>query len=361
MNNIKFFGVAGYPVSHSKSPLIFNTLFKSMDIQAHYSRLSAKTAEEADRIFKRLELGGMNITSPLKSNVMKLAKVIVEPSDILGCINTISSENGIIKGYNTDHSGVSVSFLENNIEIYGKKCLVLGAGDAGKAAVFALSRMGGEATIINRTFKKAHVLAGEMNCNAVVFDKLHSEISECDILVSTISSGSESIKTNWFNNKTIVLDAIYKGRSISEAAMEAGCFVIGGERWLLNQAIPAFRIFTGRDIPVNELDKLSNTLKKNDKNISELVLMGDSGIAEDLMSKLQELFKDLEINIVTDVNNAPTGKKRFKKSTIFRVLIINDNPENEKKLFPISDLVISGENGIEDTFERLKVEIGHVL
>ncbi len=232
---------------------------------------------------------------------------------------------------------------------------------AGKAAVYALSQMGGEVTIVNRTFKKAHVLAGDMKCNAVVFDKLHSEISKCDILVSTISSGSELIKINWLNNKTIVLDGVYFSRSLSETAEKAGCQVIRGERWLLNQAIPAFRIFTGRNIPENELEKLSAALNKKDKIISRLVLMGDQKVIENLKIELQRFFSDLDISLVTNANDTLPEKKIPKNNISFRVLIINGDPENEKKLFPVSDLVISGENGVEDMVKRLKTEIEHVL
>ncbi len=361
MNDKKFFAVAGYPVSRSKSPLIFNTLFNSMDIKASYSRVSARTADEAAYIFKILGLTGMNITSPLKSDFLELTDEIVGPSDIIGCINTISFKNGIIKGYNTDHSGVSMSFLENNIEISGKKCLVLGAGDAGKAAVYALSQMGGDVTIINRTFKKAHVLAGNMGCNAVVFDKLHSELSKHEILVSTISSGAELIKASWLNNHTIVLDAVYFSRSLAETAKKAGCFVIRGERWLLNQAVPAFKIFTGMDVPENELGKLSAILSKRNNKISGLELIGKDNIIENLKSRMQEFFKDLDITVSANQKNTLPGSKLAKKEIPFRVLIISGDPENEKKFFSAADLVISGENSVDDTFESLKLEIGHVL
>ncbi len=110
MNNKRFFAVAGYPVSHSKSPLIFNTLFTSMDIQAHYSRISAKSADEAGSIFKRLGLTGMNITAPLKSSILGLTEEIIEPSGIIGCVNTVINENGTIKGYNTTDCGTCSNY-----------------------------------------------------------------------------------------------------------------------------------------------------------------------------------------------------------------------------------------------------------
>ena len=362
MKKINTFAVTGYPVAHSKSPLIFNTLFSSMDIPAYYSRLSAKSGEEASDMFRQLGLAGMNITSPLKNEMLLLSEERDEPSDIIGGVNTLVNVNGTLKGYNTDHSGISETFIDEEIDVSGKKCLVLGAGSAGRAAVYALTQLGGQVTIMNRTFKKAHVLAGDMDCEVVVFEKLQSEIFECDLLISTITSGSELIKKGWLKKDTIVFDALYRSSTLAETASSAGCRVLRGEKWLLNQAIPAFKIFTGEDVNKKEKDKLSGILDKSDPDISELVLMGKRGSNGDIKNKLEESFKNEQIKIITDPDEIETkGEKHKLKKIPLRILIYSGSIKEERELFPFSDLVIWGKGGIDDTAERIIREIEYVL
>ncbi len=362
MNNKKFYAVAGFPVSHSKSPLIFNTLFSNMDIPAYYSRLSAKTDEEAFDMYKQLGLTGMNVTSPLKNNIFLLPDKRDKASDIIGGVNTLKNMNGELRGYNTDHYGVSETLIDEKIDISGRKCLVLGSGNAGRAAIFALTKYGGQVKIMNRAFKKAHILAGDMNCDVVVFEKLQSEIFECDLLISAITSGSGLIKKEWLRKETIVFDAEYRSSELVKTASSAGCRVINGEKWLLNQAIPAFKIFTGNDVKKELKTKLSGILKKPDLNISELVLMGKDSSTGDIKDKLEEYFKDKQIKIITDPDEIKIKSESVKSKKVpFRILIYSGKGMDERDLFKFSDLVIWGKGGISDTTERIIKEIGYVL
>ena len=360
MKNNKLFAVAGYPVFHSKSPLIFNSLFSAMEIPGHYSRISARSGEEVFEMFEGLELSGINVTSPLKSEIFALTKTSDSSSAIIGGVNTLVNENGNIKGHNTDHSGVSESFVEENIDVKGKKCLVLGAESAGRAAAYALTRSGGDVSIINRTFKKAHILAGDMDCNAVVFEKLQSEIAGSDIFVSTISSGTEIIKAGWLRKDTIIFDAVYKSSILSKTASAAGCRIISGERWLLNQAIPAFRIFTGKDVIKKDKDKLSRILRDHDRSSSGLILMGKREPAENIKNRLAGLIEDMEISIATDPEEIAAGEKNFHpKSNPIKILVYSGAKKEEIELFPFSDLIVWGKGGVEETAQRVKVEIEH--
>ncbi len=362
MKIINTFAVAGYPVAHSKSPIIFNTLFSSMDIHAYYSRLSAKSGEEVSDMLKHLGLSGMNVTSPLKNEMLLLSEERDEPSGIIGGVNTLVNVNGTLKGYNTDPFGVSETLIEKEIEISGKKCLVLGAGSAGRAAVYALTQLGGQVTIMNRTFKKAHILAGDMDCEVVVFEKLQSEIFKCDLLISTIISGSELIKKGWLKKETIVFDALYRSSTLTETASSAGCRVIRGEKWLLNQAIPAFKIFTGKDVSKKEKDKLSRILDKTETGTSEIILMGKGSSKRDIKNKLEESFKNEQIEIITDPDESKIKGEKYKlKKRPLRILIYSGSIKKEKELFPFSDLVIWGKGGIDDTVERIIREIEYVL
>ncbi len=357
----KLFAVAGYPVLHSKSPFIFNKLFSSMSIPSYYSRLSARSADEAMEMFKRLEISGINVTSPLKNRILSFAQKIDEPSGLIKGVNTLVKKDGIVAGYNTDHFGVSESLREENIDINGKKCLVLGAGSSARAAVYALNRMGGIVTIVNRTYKNAYIISSEMNCRTEVFDKLQSEILKCDIFISTIPDGTESIKRNWFSENTTVFDASYRSSTIIKAALSAGCRVIRGEKWLLNQAIPAFRIFTGQDIKKKESGKLSDTLKKHKYSYSELILLGNRDLAESVKNILTDKFKNSDIKIISDPKEImETEMISGLKAPPLRILLFSGEMNKEKYLFQFSDMVIPARKRPEETAERIVEETEYV-
>lgn len=313
-------------------------------------------------MFKDLGLTGMNVTSPLKNEMVHLSEVRDNASDIIGGVNTLVNEDGTLKGYNTDYFGVSETLIEEEIDISGKKCLVLGSGSAGRAAVYALNQLGGQVTIMNRTFKKAHILAGDMECEVVVFEKLQSEIFECDLLISTITSGSELIKVGWLRKETIVFDAVYRTSTLAKTALSAGCRVIMGEKWLLNQAIPAFKLFTGEDVNKKDKDKLSGVLTKSAHDPSEFILMGKKGLAGEIKIKLEESFERGQITIIPDPDEIEIKNKMYKsKKRPFRILIYSGTGKEEKELFPFSDLVIRGKGGIDDIAERIIREINYVL
>jgi len=313
-------------------------------------------------MFRGLGLTGMNVTSPLKNEMLLLSEDRDEPSIAIEGANTLMNVSGRTKVYNTDHLGVSETLIEEDIDINGKKCLVLGAGSAGRAAVYALTQLGGQVTIMNRTFKKAHILAGDMDCEVVVFEKLQSEIVKNDLLISTITSGSELIKEGWLRKETIVFDAVYRSSTLTDTAYSAGCRVIMGEKWLLNQAIPAFKIFTGMDISQKEKDKLSGLLAKSDHNPSEFILLGKKGLSEEIKKKIEESYENQKITILTDPDEIELKSKKNKlKKRPLRILIYSGAVKEEKELFPFSDLVLWGKGGIDDIAERIIREAAHVL
>ncbi|MEN8222129.1 MAG: hypothetical protein ABFR36_02625, partial [Acidobacteriota bacterium] len=327
-----------------------------------YSRISARSGIEAFEMFKDLGINGMNITTPLKNDILPFADQTDESTDRTGGVNSLLNDAGTIRGYNTDHLGVSRSLAGEDIAVKGKKCLVLGAGMSGRSAVYALQRMGGNVTIINRTFKKAHILAGNMNCNSAVFEKLQSELSESDIFVSALTSGTEIVKESWLKKSLIVFDANYPRSPLSEKALSAGCKVLRGEKWLLNQAIPSFRIFTGQDISRTETEKISGLLGRQGQPVSSLIIAGDKKITEDLRFLIDKNFRNMEITTISDPYRFETEKKSINSIKNPLILqIYSGSIDREKKLFPYSDLIIWGKDGIEDCADRTMREIDNVL
>lgn len=270
------FAVAGNPVFQSKSPLIFNTAFHELGMEAHYVRLAASTAAEVMATAREVGIRGLNITAPFKTDVLEYVDEIDEGAQRVGSINTIVKRDSSYIGYNTDIEGVTRAVKEAGFDPAGKKAVVLGAGGAGRAAAYALVRAGSRVTIVNRTFERAQAAAERLRCEALPRDRARDAIKGARLLVSAVSTESSLIDPALLRRDMIVLDANYGRPSqlVSEAA-RAGSRLIDGREWLLNQALPAFELFAGRAAPAAVMRKaLWKTRRDARKNIALVGFMG---------------------------------------------------------------------------------------
>lgn len=302
-------GVTGNPIFHSKSPFIFNTIFQQQNLnnRYHYIKLAANTPGEAMFLFKELKLKGMNVTAPFKRSIMDYLDIIDPAAEKIDAVNTVTWEKMCIKGYNTDHTGVTQALKETGmgIKLEGKQCIVVGAGGAGRAAVYGLLKEKAMVTLVNRTYSKATQTANEFGCEAKEISSLQHLLKDADILVSTLPAGIDIIQEDWLHKELVVLDANYKQTLLCKMAKEKGCQVVRGEQWLLYQAIPAYQYFMGdlpKDFAVLEATKyaLCEVLHSPvPKNIALVGFMGSgkSLIGERLAKKLGMDFKDLDVLI----------------------------------------------------------------
>lgn len=251
----KLFAVFGNPVLHSKSPQLFNSVFERYQIDAYYTRVHVEECREIIKTIHSLNIVGANITTPFKECIMPLLDELSPEAEQIGAVNTILNDNGFLKGFNADHLGVTKSIEEVGIEIMGKRCLVLGAGGASRAAVYGLMNAGAEVFIANRTISKADEIAHHLGCNVVGLDEVIADSSAFEIVVSTLLPDVSIDNFNWDSGKMILLDANYRNSKLSESAKNAGVKVINGDRWLINQAIGSFSIFTTLEPPVELLNE----------------------------------------------------------------------------------------------------------
>ncbi|MCK4765155.1 MAG: hypothetical protein KAW12_23350 [Candidatus Aminicenantes bacterium] len=258
----RLFAVTGNPVLHSKSPLIFNTLFRELSIDALYLRVAASTPLEALFLSRKLKLTGMNVTAPFKKSIMAFLDSVEEAAAVIGGVNTIVLEDGRLRGYNTDYTGVTRSLRERGITIGGRNCVVLGAGGAGRAAVYGLIKEKGDVCLVNRTYEKAVAAAKDLGCRAEKIEQLESLLQKADIFVSTLSSSVDIVPGEWLPGSLVVFDANYKSSPLSQKAQARGCCVLKGEEWLLHQALPAFRYFLAAT-------GLNGALKLQEKELSK--------------------------------------------------------------------------------------------
>lgn len=275
----KLFGVFGNPILHSKSPSLYNSLFSKTHTDAYYTRVRVDKCEEVIQVIRSQNIIGANITTPFKECLIDLLDNLSNEAQQIGAVNTILNDNGQLKGFNTDYLGVVKSIEEAGINIFGKRCLVLGAGGASRAAVFGLMNAGGEVFITNRTHSKAVDVSNQQGCNAIQMDEVNELLPSIDIVVSTLLPNVSLPNFDWSPNIKLLLDANYRRSVLSEEAQRAKVKVVRGDRWLIHQAVGSFSIFTGFEPGVDLFeDSFNQTIDFNNPRVKSIDLENDISV-----------------------------------------------------------------------------------
>src|SRR3984885_6887130 len=163
----KVYGVAGNPIGSSLSPLMMNTAFRRETVNAVYLALQTNKVEDLFKLVREIPIQGVSITMPLKQDIIPLLERTDPLSAKIGAVNTIfRAQDGKFYGFNTDVAGI-IAPLERRMPLAGAKVLVLGAGGAGRAAVFGLRDKGAEVWILNRTPETATKLARQAGAHTI--------------------------------------------------------------------------------------------------------------------------------------------------------------------------------------------------
>ncbi|WP_406537513.1 shikimate dehydrogenase [Methanobrevibacter sp.] len=267
-------GLIGHPVEHSFSPPMHNAAFDELGMDYAYVAfdVNPKNLQSAIEGAKSLNIRGFNVTIPHKIEVMQFLDEIDEVASLIGAVNTIDFKN--LKGYNTDGIG-AVKAIEEVSSIKNKNVVVAGAGGASRAISFYLAKYGAESlTILNRNVDKAQGLAGDVSDSGLINDVNAGSISEigrylvnADILVDTTPIGMHPniddapiALVGDMHEDLVVFDAVYNPNEtvLLKEAIKAGAKPVYGIKMLLYQGAESFRIWTGRDAPV---DAMENALK----------------------------------------------------------------------------------------------------
>jgi len=258
------YGLVGNPVGHSVSPPMHEAAYTELDMEASYVAFEPAVAEIEAAIdgAETLGIAGLNVTIPFKQDVLEL----VEPDPLaerIGAVNTIEFRTeGTPRGYNTDAIGIQRAFEHHDVDLEGRKAVVVGAGGAGRAAAFALSDAGADVHIANRTVDRAIDLASVVSGGTGgSLETLESQLGDATILINATSVGMESDETpvpaELLHTELTVLDAVYaplETRLLSEAS-EAGATTIDGAWMLLFQGVEAFEQWTDRQAPVEVMNR----------------------------------------------------------------------------------------------------------
>lgn len=271
MKGTQLFAVTGSPVLHSKSPLMFNRLFRLKGSNAVYFRLASATAGEAVALFKKLNLKGLNVTAPYKKEIIPLLDILDPVAEKIGAVNTVVDEDGLLKGYNTDHTGVTASLSDHGFDPAGMKTIVAGVGGAGRAAAYGLVTSGADVTVTDISGEMAANTASDFKCCHIPFSDLRKYVEKSELVVHAVDTVHKAIDPEWIKRGQIIYDVNYKNSLFSGKAGKEGFTLITGLDMLLNQAVPAFRLFL-REEPVKEQMWSALTCRetKNKKNIITL-------------------------------------------------------------------------------------------
>lgn len=200
---------------------------------------------------------GVNVTVPHKEAALALADRASEAAAAIGAANTLTFVDGRIEAENTDAPGLIDALGEEPRKLAGKAALVLGAGGAGRAVVWALARAGMEVMLWNRTRSRAEDLAGELGVD-VIPPAQHAGIDPgpFEVIVNASAAGLGGrdglaelpVDAGGFHSGQTVVDMVY-GESqgtLLEAADWAGARVVDGLEILVCQGARSLAIWTGR-------------------------------------------------------------------------------------------------------------------
>ncbi len=159
-------GLIGNPVEHTLSPMIHNTLAGMLGHNMVYVPFPVEPGRIADAVSGAfaLNLLGLNVTVPYKSEVIESLQEIDALAQNIGAVNTLVRTEDGYKGYNTDMEGLYRAMAGEGIRIEGEQIILLGAGGAARAVAYLCAVKGADRVyMLNRTFQKAQTVASEVN------------------------------------------------------------------------------------------------------------------------------------------------------------------------------------------------------
>ena len=277
-------GLIGTPVAHSKSPAMYNHCFQKFGLDWAYLAFDvpAERTGEAVAAIRTLHMRGANVTMPCKNAVIPFLDELTTAARAIQAVNTIVNEDGVLVGHNTDGCGYTQNLRRNGIEVEGKKIVLLGGGGAASAiAIQAALEGAAEIAVFNlrdafwpRVEQGLKTIAqAAPGCAISLRDledraALKAAIDRCDILSNATRVGmapyedqSNITDGSWYRPDLVVTDVVYAPpeTKMLREARAAGCKTCDGLGMLLCQGAEAFRLYSGLEMPVEEIRTLLYT------------------------------------------------------------------------------------------------------
>ena len=265
MDEVKKFTVIGNPVGHSLSPIIHKEFAKQQGISIQYKMIEPESEghfETHTQSFFSKKGYGANITIPFKELAFDFANDHDSSAIECQCANTLISENGKIKAYNTDGEGFIKDLRNKNINLIDKKVLVLGAGGSASSIINSLSKIDiSQIDILSRTQQRVDRLIDKYKASSNI--SIYRENSEYDLIVNTtpVSMNNNEIKfpSSIFNNSSISYDLFYSKTTTSFQNWSENNNVAksyNGIGMLIEQAALSYNIWNNYEPNTNTLEKI---------------------------------------------------------------------------------------------------------
>ena len=275
-------GLLAYPIRHSQSPATHNAAYEKLgvDIVNLAFEGDAPELEDAIKGLRALKMRGANVSMPNKTIVHQYLDEISPAAKLCGAVNTIVNKDGYLVGHITDGIGFMQALKDNDIDVIGKKMTIAGAGGAATAIEIQAALDGVKEISIFNIHDKFWANAEETvkkinertNCKATLYDlddkeKLREEMADSYIFVNGTGVGMKPLEgmsvvpdKSFFRPELIVVDVPYSPleTTMRKMAKEVGCKTMNGLGMMLFQGAAAFKLWTGKDMPIEHMKEVLN-------------------------------------------------------------------------------------------------------
>ncbi|KXU12806.1 Shikimate/quinate 5-dehydrogenase I beta [Streptococcus infantis] len=267
--------VVANPIKHSISPFIHNQAFEATHTNGVYVAWEVEATDLAETVanIRRYQMYGINLSMPYKEQVISYLDQLSEEARLIGAVNTVVNREGTLIGYNTDGKGFFKSLP--SFKISGKRMVLLGAGGAAKA-ILVQAILDGVSQVsvfvrsasIEKTRPYLEKLQNETGFKADLFaledvSELQARITDSDLLVNATSVGMDGVSlpipvSVLLLEKLLVADVIYQPfeTPFLKWARNQGNHAVNGLGMLLYQAAEAFQLWTGKEMPTDQIWEL---------------------------------------------------------------------------------------------------------
>ena len=374
---MKKYGCIGKKLGHSFSKEIHELLadYKYDLIELSY--------EELKEFLNKKSFCAVNVTIPYKETVIPYLDSVSEIASRIGAVNTIVNREGKLFGYNTDYYGMKALIERMNLELNGKKVLILGTGGTSKTARVVASDLGASEiiTVSRSKFEKS-----------VTYEQATSIHSDAEIIINTTPSGmypaveDSPIDITTFNKLSGVVDAVYNPlcTNLVLSARERGIKAEGGLYMLVMQAVFAVERFLDKKIEPQKAEELFLKILSSKQNIvltgmpgsgkstvgkllnvngfelidtdTEIEKLCGCSVKELITTKGEAYFRDLESEVIADASSKPSRIISTGGGAILRKQNINRLKRNGKIFFinaSPSRLTATESRPLSNTAEKL--------
>lgn len=261
--NTQIIGFIGSTYKTSIMYPMYNAAFKALNLNYIYLPFVVNNLKKAVEGIRNLGIKGTGVTIPYKIKIIKFLDELDKNALRIGAVNVVLNKNGKLVGGNTDGLG-ALKALKESTTIKGKRIILMGAGGAARAIAFALKDEGGDLIIANRTEKTGQELAKTVGCQFIQLNQVNKKVIKADILINATVVGMNPkenalpVENEFITSSLVVLDLVTnpKETKLLKEAKEKRCKIIYGERMLLWQAVIKFKLFTGIDAPIKEMERI---------------------------------------------------------------------------------------------------------